>query len=127
MKRREFIGMAAAGAAGLVLPTVVRGEASVSTVLASPQLLEILRDERAVRELGQCYRQIVPAENDPQALTQAIRGQSAAAPATAGALRAQVNKTVRGDFAEGRTITLKGWVLSVTEARQCALYSLLPA
>jgi hypothetical protein len=127
MKRREFIGMAAAGAAGLVLPTAVHGDTSVSTVLAHPQLLEILRDERVVRELGKSYRETVPAEKDAQTLTQAIRGDSAAAMATPAALRAQVNKAVRRDFADGRTITLRGWVLSVTEARQCALYSLLPA
>jgi hypothetical protein len=33
---------------------------------------------------------------------------------------------IQRDFAEGRTVLLDGWVLSVTEARQCALYSLLP-
>jgi hypothetical protein len=34
---------------------------------------------------------------------------------------------VRGDFAHGRTVIVDGWILSVTEARQCALFSLLAA
>jgi len=38
-----------------------------------------------------------------------------------------VNEQVQLDFARGRTVMLNGWVLSVTEARQCALFSLLPA
>ena len=31
---------------------------------------------------------------------------------------------VRDDFAHGRTVVIEGWVLAVTEARQCALFSL---
>ena len=34
---------------------------------------------------------------------------------------------VRDDFANGRTVLVNGWVLAVTEARQCALFSLAPA
>jgi hypothetical protein len=32
-------------------------------------------------------------------------------------------KQVRADFAEGHTVIVDGWLLSTTEARQCALYS----
>jgi hypothetical protein len=115
MNRRKFLGMAAAGAAGLALPAARAGQ-SADTALAHPRLLEILRDERAVRKLGQRYRETVPAENAAPALTRAIRDE-----------RAQVDDLVQRDFAAGRTVTLNGWILSVTEARQCALFSLLPA
>ena len=117
--------MAAAGAAGLVLPVTVRGEPSVPGLLARPKLLEILRDERVVREIGQCYRQTVPSENDAHTLTRVISTDTLTA--TPAALRAELNKAVRRDFSDGRTVTLNGWVLSVTEARQCALFSLLPS
>jgi len=33
--------------------------------------------------------------------------------------------TVRRDFETGRTVLVNGWVLAATEARQCALFSLL--
>lgn len=115
MNRRKFLGMAAAGAAGLALPAA-RARESADAALAHPRLLEILRDERAVRELGRRYRETVPAENAAPALTQAIRES-----------RAQVDAQIQRDFSAGRTVTLNGWVLSVTEARQCALFSLLPA
>jgi hypothetical protein len=118
MKRRDFIGIAAAGAAGLVLPAGARADVA-GAALARPRLLEILRDERMVRELGQRYRENAPAENEARALADAIVRDAGAA--------AWVNDRVQRDFAEGRTVTLNGWVLSVTEARQCALFSLLAA
>ncbi len=31
---------------------------------------------------------------------------------------------IKQDFETGKIVIVKGWVLSITEARQCALYSL---
>ncbi len=36
----------------------------------------------------------------------------------------KIDERIRRDFAESRVVTPAGWVLSRTEARQCALYSL---
>jgi hypothetical protein len=38
-----------------------------------------------------------------------------------------LDSRVEQDFKTGKTVTAGGWVLSVTEARQCALYSILNA
>jgi hypothetical protein len=38
-----------------------------------------------------------------------------------------IRSQIQADFAADRTVMLDGWVLSVTEARQCALFSLTPA
>jgi hypothetical protein len=64
-----------------------------------------------VRALGRRYRELVPAVD-----LFALRPR-----------RSTVSDLVRDDFAGGRTIVIDGWVLSVTEARQCALFSLLPS
>jgi hypothetical protein len=40
---------------------------------------------------------------------------------------ATVAALVDGDFAAAHVVVVNGWVLSVTEARQCALYSVLHA
>ena len=37
---------------------------------------------------------------------------------------AYLDQLVSADFRENRTIMIDGWMLSITEARQCALYSL---
>lgn len=115
--------MAAAGAAGLVWPATAHASSFPPPALAYPHLLDVLRDRRLVHELGCRYREIAPTENDADILTRAILPETAAK--SARPLRAQVKARVRQDFAHGRTVTLKGWVLAVTEARQCALYSLL--
>jgi len=36
-----------------------------------------------------------------------------------------MEERVRADFAAGRVVVVRGWILSVTEARECALFSLL--
>jgi len=38
-----------------------------------------------------------------------------------------IDDRIRDDFGAGRTVVVDGWLLSVTEARQCALYSTLGA
>ena len=40
------------------------------------------------------------------------------------AKRALIVVDVQNDFIKGDIVVIKGWVLSVTEARQCALLSL---
>ena len=124
MKRREFIGIAAAGAAGLVVPATALDVDAMPGALARPRLLAIL-DGGVVCALGRRYRELVPAESDASTLTQAILGDAPALPS--GPLRAQLDAQVQLDFAQGRTVTLNGWVLSLTEARQSALLSLLAA
>jgi hypothetical protein len=42
-------------------------------------------------------------------------------------LQKSIDDTVHEDFASGRTVVVDGWVLAVTEARQCALFSLASA
>jgi hypothetical protein len=131
MKRREFIGIAAVGAAGVVVPMPVHGQSSVAASLAHPRLLAILRDEDRVADLGRRYRALVPNENAEPVLTRMIQddlrgvhGELANDPA-AQSLQTRVNRQVQADFDQGRTVMLHGWVLSKTEARQCALFSLL--
>jgi hypothetical protein len=126
MQRRDFIRVAAAGAAALAWPgTAPAAGAAAMRVLSSPRLLDLLGDARVVRDLGLEYRQQVPAENDALVLARAILPMAADdAPA---ALGAQVADLVQRDFADGRIVTVRGWILSVTEARQCALFSLQSA
>ena len=78
-----------------------------------------------VRQLGAHYRAARPSEGSADALRTAIsNGHRIRIPLLGiGSLDDQV----RDDFAAGRTVRVDGWVLSVTEARQAALFSLTPA
>jgi hypothetical protein len=128
MKRREFIGIAAAGAACAVCPMAVRGRDHDSiSILARPRVLDVFRDERLLHVLGARYREMTPDEDGSRALVEAIMADldSNASPGAAVPLDVRMSEQVGRDFSAGRTVTLDGWILSVTEARQCALRSLV--
>lgn len=126
MDRRHFITRAATGALALGLPGAAwqTGPSAHLQTLARPALLDMLGDRR-VRNLGMHYREMYPTECDVDILRAAILGSDMPALTDAPTLHAYLKATIRGDFAAGRTVLLKGWVLSVTEARQCALFSLV--
>jgi hypothetical protein len=119
MNRRRFLGVSAVSAlAGLTGGT--RGARASAAVdlqgLAQPDLLTMIGPE-TVREIGLRYRALVPAESEAHALHAAILA--------ARHWRPSIADLVEADFATGRTIVVQGWVVSITEARQSALFSLL--
>ncbi len=130
MNRRRFLGVSAASAlAGLVgstrwasanaaidLQALAQPDILSLQPLAQPDLLSLIGPE-AVRKIGLRYRAVVPTENDVHTLYAAILAARPRPSSIAG--------LVTQDFAIGRTIVLQGWVVSVTEARQSALFSLL--
>jgi hypothetical protein len=123
MKRREFIGMAAAGAAGAIRTvTAVESVRDPYAKLAAPRVLGILRNHQLARELGMRYRATTPREDSARALADVILADLE--PDRAKPLGTQLDERICQDFAAGRTVTLDGWILALTDARQCALYSL---
>jgi hypothetical protein len=78
-----------------------------------------------VRQLGAHYRASMPSENSAAALRAAL--SSGHGPRLPFIKSGSLGDQIRGDFATGRIVVVDGWVLSVTEARQAALFSLTPA
>jgi hypothetical protein len=129
MHRRLFLRIAALGAASTLSGAACATSTDDSPdlrALARPALLDVLGAEQ-VRAIGARYRAMVPAERDAAALRSAIHGRHPLLVRLLGVPRVAPAELVRRDFAEGRTVEVQGWVLSVTEARQCALYSLARA
>ena len=130
MNRRQFLHASGTSALVASLPSGVRGAGAGASFalheLAQPDLISILGPD-VVREIGLCYRDMVPAEHERQALYAAIlaaRPWPSRVPWLPGP---PVVDMVAEDFAAGRTIVVQGWVLSATEARQSALFSFLPS
>lgn len=122
LDRRRFFQVTAAGmAASLTNSACARDTGKDGQALATPALLEMLGAER-VRQIGMEYRATVPNENTAAALRAAISSSQHKQFPWAG--RGSIENQIRDDFAAGRTVVVSGWVLSETEARQCALYSL---
>jgi hypothetical protein len=126
MDRRRFLQLAGAGVvAGLATSGCGAGGPSGARSLDRPDLLVALGPEH-VRAIGTRYRQIAEGEHDAGSLRSALLG-----PHTLRSrlpwLSPPVGERIRRDFERGDTVVVDGWILSVTEARQCALFSLLPA
>lgn len=122
LDRRRFLQLTAAGTvASLTNSACARDTGEDAPALAQPALVEMLGAERA-REIGTRYRASVPGENTAAALRAAISNSQHQTFPLMG--RRSIEEQIRDDFAAGRTVVVGGWVLSETEARQCALYSL---
>src|SRR5258706_14732593 len=96
---------------GPAVPPVPGGEDAARPPHPDPVAV---RGPDPFRAIGAHYRRLVPAENDRLRLRAAIL-----------APRMSIAAMVRRDFETGRTVLVNGWVLAATEARQCALFSLL--
>jgi hypothetical protein len=119
--RRRFLQLTALG----IVATVGDGcaPATDQASIDHPQLLAMLGPDR-VRQLGARYRSATPSENTVDALRSAItKDRGSKIPFLA---KESADEQIADDFANGRTVLVDGWVLSVTEARQAALFSLTP-
>jgi hypothetical protein len=119
--RRRFLALSTIVGASVL--TLACETASDTSSLAQPDLLVALGPD-AVRGLGRRYRASVPGESDAPQLTEAIQ-ESRPWTARIGLRHPAIDDQVRDDFDAGRTVIVDGWLLSRTEARQCALYSTL--
>ena len=98
MKRRRFILLSLTAAGAIGLPGCRPGH-------DAPEMLSSICDQKTLHAIGKAYLQEHPAGRDE--LQKLI-----------------VNSNVQDDFQKGNIIVVKGWVLSATEARQCALLTL---
>jgi hypothetical protein len=125
MKRRAFVRLSAYTALVLTIPLADGCKTNPNDPLSQPYLFTHIADVKTIREAGMAYRKLVPHENEATALRQIL---SDGKPTTdAKALTSLLNKQVKQDFQSAKTMLIAGWVLSVTEARQCALFSILNA
>jgi hypothetical protein len=123
--RRQFLRFLGAIAVGVGSAGCKPGAEYDVTSLARPEVLSTL-GIGTVRKLGERYRALHRSEADATALRNAIVASLPLA-ARLGLTKAPLPQLVQDDFAHGRTVVLDGWILSVTEARQCALLAALTA
>lgn len=130
MDRRSFLQLSAIGAVAITVP-LIHCRANPDNVLGFPGTLSSICDEKTIRELGQSYIQKYPSENKSSKLQDLLLtgpdGNEISSSADTDTLATFLDKKIRADFKNTNTVILKGWVLSLTEARQCALYSLTSA
>jgi hypothetical protein len=124
MERRLFVKLSAFTALALTLPLAQScNNGSKEMAVAQPLLFSHMVDAATITEAGLAYRKTHTAEDNKEKLSQLLLGKNG----TLGKdeIQTMLDKQVTADFKQGKTLVVKGWVMAVTEARQCALYSLL--
>ncbi|MDH5368225.1 MAG: hypothetical protein OEW67_14675 [Cyclobacteriaceae bacterium] len=121
MKRREFI-IGAASIAAISIPSVYYyfnlGDADYNPLIAEPQSLSLIWDTETITSIGSKYLQQYPDENNKQTLVKKIVKNISGSDEV---VIQKLNKQIKKDFEIGNTVLIDGWILSKTEARQCAL------
>jgi hypothetical protein len=129
LKRKTFISTTVALLAGVIsLLFIFRKKfGQLYQPLIYPESLVILFDKKTITALGTSYRSKHISENDVKKLKQLLLVDSSGNiydEEDKIEIGEMLKKETKNDFIISRTTTVNGWVLSVTEARQCALYSL---
>ena len=119
MKRRKFIGILAVVA--LLLGLIgwffgLKKKRQIAHVYEPHVLSNICNREKMI-EIGQKYRAI-SSENDKESLARLLDFENQ------DDLKQYFEQRVKQDFENNDTVLIDGWLLSITEARQCALLSL---
>jgi hypothetical protein len=117
MKRRNFIYLTISSVGAIMVPSCKN---RTVTAFSRPLFLSTVCDSQTLKHIGTSYRTKTPAEAEEGRLIELL---STGLPQGADQDR-QLDSLAKRDYAAGRTVIIDGWVLSLTEARQCAVFSL---
>lgn len=106
LKRRTFLITTTTSMAGLLVYGCGTQDKNAN--------LALVWDRESIIGIGKKYRAAFPEEDSEEKLKGHLE-----------ATDSDIEKALKADFAAGRTVQVDGWIISVTEARQCALFSLL--
>jgi hypothetical protein len=129
LTRGGLVGALLAAGAALVPLRPWRVLVELEPRAPAARLPRLLRDPVAARAIGAEYLRTRPGEATAAALVDAMAqslpgGRSVLTSASDRALRSLLAERSRADFTEGKTVILRRWILSETEARLCALASI---
>jgi hypothetical protein len=130
VSRRTVLAGLAAGIVGTAIGLRLYYWPGGDVTREAKRLAGILRHPDSAVWLGRLYLDEKPREADVALLVRLIDAARGPAlppvtPAADEALRADLGERIRNDFIYGNTVAVDGWLLSLTEARLCALVSLL--
>jgi len=123
MERRAFVRLSAYTALVLSMPLLDSCSKPEDNPLALPLFFSHIADVKTITEAGLAYRKANHGEDDRTVLAKILSGNETSGDKKA--IEAALDNRVKQDFQTNKTVTVSGWVLSLTEARQCALFSIL--
>jgi hypothetical protein len=129
MQRRKFILFTAVGGIATAFATLQCNprQPAFYKILDKPGALSHICDLQTIREIGLAYRQQKPEENEIEKLEHLLltdsAGRSVSTSSDDQLIQTLINNKIEQDFEKANTVVVKGWILAVTEARQCALFA----
>ncbi len=130
MQRRKFIRLTATGSAAIGLSGLYCNtrKPAFYAVLDKPRQLAYICDTKTIQEIGRTYLSQTPSESGSDRLVSLLSADSTGEPVSMNAdnryAETLITNKIKQDFEKGNTVVVKGWILAVTEARQCALFAL---
>lgn len=128
MKRKKFIYLSVVGAAVIVTPTLYCSNQNKTfyKALGRPAFLSKICDAKTLHEIGTEYIKKFPSEKKEKQLADLLLSDNAGEPSQTtdlSLINSLLDQKIKEDFKTGNTLVINGWILSITEARQCALLS----
>ena len=128
MHRRTFIKISGITTAISLTPWLSSCTSEPKEILSTPATLETFCNHEELLMIGKAYCDMHPDECNQPSLEKLLLNDGAGKSfeATDPSLLGQfLHQKITDEFKRGDLAIVKGWVLSRTEARQIALYSLL--
>lgn len=130
MNRRNFIWTLSISSAGIFIPMYGCEEKLTDTeVLAIPVSMLNVSSANTIEYLGELYKKSNPEESKYDVLisllvSETFEGEGNKVKGIK-AIQKMLKLKIRNDFENNNIVVLDGWILSRTEARQCALFTLI--
>ena len=127
MQRRQFLQLTAMGGTVILVTGVSCSQRHPVSydILGKPEALAQICDLKTLKEIGMAYRGQTASETDADKLSALLLTDSTGNPVSSASdqsfIQTLLSKKIDWDFETGNIVIVKGWILSVTEARQCAL------
>jgi hypothetical protein len=126
MQRRQFLQLSAMGGTVFLVTGIScnRRHPVSYSILGKPEALAQICDLKTLKEIGMAYHAQTGSETDIDKLAALLLTDSAGSPVSSASdnsvIQTLISKKIEHDFETGNIVIVSDWILSVTEARQCA-------
>jgi hypothetical protein len=127
MQRRKFLHVSAVATTAIAITGISckRHYPAYYNVLDKPAKLSGICDLNTIRKIGMNYQLQTPVESSLDKLADLLSEDSAGNKISSSSddlfIQNQISQKIKHDFETDNTVIVNGWVITVTEARQCAL------